>query len=513
MCGIWGIFGYEFPPIETIQKCIETLSARGPEYFTIQEIAGSIMGFTRLAINGLALRGNQPISAHGWTIICNGEIYNYKELASKWDIDLPENCSDCEILPYLFSRLNPTEIFRALDGVFAIMAINEESNKIIIGRDPYGVRPLFIANEKNFNVISSEIKGLVTISGNIHVFEPGTWKEYYGNKLINSQKYHHIPWIKNPVCDSMETSKYLLKTSFEKAIEKRLLSERPIGALLSGGLDSSLVCAVLSKFLRVRGKPLHTFSIGMAGSTDLKCARIVADYIESRHHEIIMTKQDFFDAIPEVIRSIESYDTTTVRASVGNWLIAKYIRENTDIKVVFNGDGSDEIGGGYLYFARAPSDEEFESEIERLLKDIHMFDVLRSDRCMAAHGLEPRTPFLDKQFVSIWRSIPTNYLRDVEEKYILRASFIGYLPREILWRKKEAFSDGVSSAEEPWHASINKYAIEKGYQSEKDMYKQIFIQNYGVKCLHVIPYMWMPKWSPETSDPSARTLSIYKEHR
>jgi len=503
MCGIWGIFGFQLPNKDIIQKCVETLIPRGPEFFSIKEFTNVILGFTRLSINGLSEIGNQPIVRNNIVVVCNGEIYNYKELAETWKIDLPENCSDCEILPYLFSKLNPTEVFRSLDGVFSIIVYNILTGQIIIGRDPYGVRPLFIGNKsKSYFAVSSELKGLIDICDDITPFEPGTWLS--NDKII---KYHNIPWIKNPILDDKIIARYLLRNAFDNAIRKRLLSERPIGALLSGGLDSSLVCANLVKYT----DKLNTFSIGMKGSTDLKCAKLVAEHIKSTHHEIILSKEQFFEAIPQVIRAIESYDITTVRASVGNWLVGKYIKENTNIKVVFNGDGSDEIGGGYLYFSRAPSNEEFESEIERLLNDIHMFDVLRSDRCMASHGLEARTPFLDKQFVNLWRSIPTKLLRTEPEKYILRSSFSeDILPSEILWRKKEAFSDGVSSMEEPWHASINKYAISKGYNSEKDMYKKIFISCFGEKRLSIIPYMWMPKWSPETNDPSARTLSLYK---
>ena len=501
MCGIWGIFGSQFPSKENIKKCIELLIPRGPEFISIEEFTNVILGFTRLGINGLSEIGNQPIIRNNIAVVCNGEIYNYKELATEWNIELPIGCSDCEILPYLFSKLNPTEVFRSLDGVFSIIVYNISTGEIIIGRDPYGVRPLFIGKTKDYFAVSSEIKALENICDEIKPFEPGTWLSQ--NKIT---KYHTIPWIKNPLLNEQIFARYSLKNAFEKAIKKRLLSERPIGALLSGGLDSSLVCTNLSKYT----DKLNTFSIGMKGSTDLKCARIVANHIKSIHHEIILTKEDFFKVIPEVIYAIESYDVTTVRASVGNWLIGKYIKENTDIKVVFNGDGSDEIGGGYLYFSRAPSDEEFESEIERLLTDIHMFDVLRSDRCMSSHGLEARTPFLDKEFVNVWRSIPTKFLRTNQEKYILRSSFsTDLLPSQILWRKKEAFSDGVSSIEEPWHASINKYAISQGYESEKDMYRKLFIGFFGEKCLSVIPYMWMPKWSPETTDPSARTLSIY----
>jgi asparagine synthase (glutamine-hydrolysing) len=237
-----------------------------------------------------------------------------------------------------------------------------------------------------------------------------------------------------------------------------------------------------------------------------------------------VTPDDFFRAIPEVIRDIESYDITTIRASVGNWMIAKYIREHSYAKVVFNGDGSDEVLGGYKYFERAPNNESFEDESARLLDEIHMFDVLRSDRCISSHGLEPRTPFLDKQFVEVARSISTIWRRWFEiEKWILRSAFEDdmLLPNEVLWRKKEAFSDGVSGPEKSWYEQIQEYVapvtqkwtLQTGKYSylrpktpEAFYYRELFHTYYGYECQYVIPHMWMPRWSPETSDPSARTI-------
>jgi len=539
MCGIWAIFGTNLPSAADISACLQKLSPRGPEYMATQNFGSVILGFTRLAINGLSPRGHQPLISNGIAVVCNGEIYNYKELAQRWNIPLPEGSSDCEVLPTLFANLEPTEVCRALDGVFALVVVDTVKQTITVARDPYGVRPLFIGRSNGFHAFSSEIKALTPICSDIQAFPPGSWYRFTLPQPgsvdvdVSAFGYHQTPWLKNPLCEDENTAKIALRHAFERAVKKRLMSERPMGALLSGGLDSSLVCGVASQLLRAQGKSLTTFSIGMPGSTDLKYARTVADKIMSKHHEITLTPEDFYNAIPEVIKAAETYDITSVRASVGNWLVGKYIRENTDIKVVFNGDGSDEIGGGYLYFYRAPSDEEFEAESARLLKDIYAFDVLRSDRSMAAHGLEARTPFLDKQLVGVWRSIATKFLRPTsnqKEKYILRAAFndADILPQDVLWRKKEAFSDGVSATEEPWHASINrfaqaqipncteelanaatKYPFNTPKTPEALLYRRLFEQYYGEKVVNVIPYMWMPKWSPETTDPSARTLSLY----
>ena len=249
---------------------------------------------------------------------------------------------------------------------------------------------------------------------------------------------------------------------------------------------------------------------------------MVADHIGSIHHEIELTEDDFINAIPNVIRDIESNDTTTVRASVGNWLISKHIREGSEDKIVFNGDGSDEVAGGYLYFHYAPNPIEFDKECRRLLKDIHLFDVLRSDRSISNHGLEARTPFLDKNFVDTYFSIPT-FLRDHKynnkcEKYLIREAFkdLNLIPNEILFRTKEAFSDGVSTQKKAWFEIIQEYAcsalnIEDKKLAEQTYYDKIFNQYYGSKSsIHIMPYKWMPNFIDAT-DASARTLDVYSK--
>jgi asparagine synthase (glutamine-hydrolysing) len=300
-------------------------------------------------------------------------------------------------------------------------------------------------------------------------------------------------------------------------------------------VDSSLIAALVQRELKRLGKPpLKTFSIGMPGSTDLKYARLVADWIGSDHTEVLTTADHMFNVIPDVICDIESYDTTTVRASVGNWMVAREIKRQTDCKVVFNGDGSDEIFGSYLYFYRAPSDGAFEQESERLLEEISRYDVLRSDRSISSHGLEPRTPFLDKQFVAVARSLPTELRRPTKErceKWALRTAFEdeGLLPPEVLWRRKEAFSDGVSCTEKSWYQEIQE-RIELHGLVEKDWERKagrIFSEyeyciprtkeQFWYRTIYESMYrntgdywpFWMPKWSPGTTDPSARTLTLY----
>lgn len=514
MCGILCFHGKEQPDP---WRAIKTLEARGPERSIIHKINNVTMGFTRLAINGLNHGGMQPFSYKNMLGVCNGEIYNYKHLAKEHSIDLMTG-SDCEVLLPLFEILNkdPFAWARSLDGVFA--CIIYDGDTLYIARDPYGVRPLYYGADGKTFCVASEIKTLHGCTG-ITVFPPGYIGIYKNHELILT-KYHHIPYLKNPNYAAIGTGADAVRSALDTAVCKRMITDRPIAALLSGGLDSSLIAALVQRELLIKNKCLETFSIGFEGSPDLKYARMVAKYIGSKHHEIVCTPQQFFDAIPFVIRDIESCDITTVRASVGNWLVAKAVREKSDCKVVFNGDGSDEVFGSYLYFQNAPNDMAFELECDRLLKDIHHFDVLRSDRCISSHGLEPRTPFLDKEFVAVAKSIPTKYRK---EKLILRKAFENQktLPDEVLWRRKEAFSDGVSSETKSWYSEIQdrvppiappESVLELMYPHltprtpEAVYYREVYEHYYGVP---ITPYFWMPKWTNAT-DPSARTLKNYQ---
>lgn len=525
MCGIWACIGR---PIQNGETCVSKLRNRGPEsqrFLTKHRIQ---LGFARLAINGLSEAGMQPMRFNDTMWICNGEIYNYKSLAQRHSITLTGQ-SDCEILGPLFSKQSDvTSFFRSLDGVFATVMIDVKQNIAIVGRDPYGIRPLFMAISTSRIVFSSELKGLPNEKfGIVAAFPPGHYSVINLETLkYTLVKYTVLPFVKNPEYSDEERMFTAIRLALTAAVKKRMMTERPVSALLSGGLDSSLICALVQSELKKNDlPPLQTFSIGFEGSEDLKHARQVATHIGSKHTEIIMTPDEFFDSIPAVIRDIESFDITTVRASVGNWLIAREILHRTNSKVVFNGDGSDELFGGYLYFHKCPSDEEFDVETERLLDNIHYFDVLRSDRCISSHGLEPRTPFLDKELVALVRTIPVKHLRPTKtkpEKWALRSAFenTNLLPSEILWRKKEAFSDGVSSSgklawfQECLIRSTNKLGTSKrtlySYlpptTDEAYYYRRLFESNYSNYATTVIPYFWMPKWSPETNDPSARTL-------
>jgi asparagine synthase (glutamine-hydrolysing) len=563
MCGIYCRIGCNRDPIN-VNPWVKQLEARGPEGTKIVDVTENVtFGFTRLAINGLTNAGMQPYSSGPITWVCNGEIYNSKQLEK--ELGLSNTGSDCECIGalYLRHRDDLVTFARALDGVFAIALYDAELNRLVVLRDPFGVRPLFVGYRPNMStslaninnmaipffkgtfdtfVFASELKAIVPYFEHVNSFQPGCIQTYDLNTLsiILDLKYHNVGWMTNPYYSpslplGFENAKTAIRYALEEAVEKRLLTERPIACLLSGGLDSSLIASLLQMNLKKRGLPsLKTFSIGFEGSSDLAHAQIVAKWIGSDHTEIKMTPDEFFDAIPTVIKAIESYDTTTVRASTGNYLVAKKIRELSDCKVVFNGDGSDELLGGYLYFNNAPNDQAFQAECERLLNDMHMYDVLRSDRSISANGLEARTPFLDKQFVSVVRSVHPVFLRPVKgkqcEKYILRAAFDDgiTLPEEVLWRRKEAFSDGVSTPEKAWFQEIQDRVkaivpedwIQKSILSysshmlpstpEEYYYRYLFTLSYGLAAIRVtVPYRWMPRWCPETNDPSARTLQVY----
>jgi asparagine synthase (glutamine-hydrolysing) len=544
MCGIWAILGFNEDAVPDARALLDRLAARGPEYTALLKIPATqlTLGFTRLAINGLTSAGHQPFHTDHMYVVCNGEIYNYRELAQRWNLELPEGTSDCAVIPALARRLSPTELCRTLDGVFAFVLYDRTTDSVLVARDPYGVRPLFHGTlGSGAHAWASEIKGLPKCCEVVEPFPPGTWARYNATtgELLEMQKYHAIPTTKLAIFSApvyRDEAKRALSTALVAAVKKRLLSDRPIGALVSGGVDSSLIAAIAARELARDGKRLHTFSIGMPGSTDLAYAEKVAKHINSIHHQIVVSPEDFIMAIRTVIIATETYDITSVRASVGNYLVGKYIKEHTDIKVVFNGDGSDEVGGGYLYFYAAPSDEEFEAESERLLSDIYMYDVLRSDRCMTAHGLEARTPFLDKGVVAAWRAIGTEFRRPRRadaagrgshmEKQILREAFEneGLLPLDVLWRKKEAFSDGVSATTDSWYLRCAAHAAESGITPEyiKTVtrgwhnppstpegfwYRRIFEEEFGVAATACIPYMWMPRWVAGATDPSARTLA------
>lgn len=559
MCGIFSILNNHYDST-LVKDNFNKGKKRGPENSKLVKINNVILGFHRLAINGYNdINSNQPFNVNNIHLICNGEIYNWKELYNIVNVK-PTSKSDCEIIIHLYKKYGIKQALQMLDGVFSFLLYDANEKKIFIARDTYGVRPLFIKEDFKQNpasfeemsaiCIASEIKQLVGLDqkNNIKQFTPGTYSVYNINDLFT------ICTIKEEVfskCLSFPTSfsdKFSekeinkacknIRTSLVSSVVKRIdNTQREVACLLSGGLDSSLIAALVNKHKKDNEK-LSTWSIGLEGSEDLKYARLVAKHIDSDHHEIVVTEEHFLSFIERVIYDIESYDTTTVRASMGNWLISKYIAENSNCKVVFNGDGSDEVCGGYMYFHLAPDSIEFDKECRKLLNNIHYFDVLRSDRSISSHGLEARTPFLDKSFVETYLSINPNMRNHVFmgkcEKYLLRRAFSGtdLLPNSVLWRTKEAFSDGVSSNKKSWFSilqdhiqnNIFKTTSNKMLNSQKIFYTfnepktleqlhyRMIFESYYPSQSHLIPSFWMPNYTNAT-DASARTLDIYKKHK
>ena len=568
MCGIFALLNSSHN-INVVNNEFMKGKSRGPEFSKLDySYLKMILGFHRLAINGLNEQSNQPLSINDIVLICNGEIYNYNKLYETMNIT-PLTGSDCEVIIHLYIKYGIEQTLIMLDGVFSFILydnrISEDlNNRLYVARDPYGVRPLyFLKNKKNtnnnftnnnFNTklygFASDLKCLeffynssLLFDANYHFsieqFKPGSYSIFNLSNRVSSEWdiiQENILYFTPTFSHIHLTNIYDFKEYFTKiadyltlAVNKRCLTtERPIACLLSGGLDSSLITALVSEYYKKNNyeQQLETYSIGLSGSEDLKYANIVANYIKSKHTEILVTEQEMFEAIPEVICAIESYDTTTIRASIGNYLLGKYISTHSNSKVIFNGDGSDELFGGYLYMNKCPDDIEFDRETRRLLKDIHLFDVQRSDKSISSNGLEPRTPFLDKTFVNYVLSIdPTirNHKNSGQcEKFLLRNAFSKnqILPDEILWRKKEAFSDGVSSHGRSLYQILQEQIAQKlnldentdiytpSIETEKYYYKKIF-DMYFPNCSHILPYFWMPKYTDAT-DPSARTLAFYE---
>ena len=514
MCGIFGIFNYSNSPKYT--NLDTNIKHRGPDCTKSLSFGNNQFVFHRLSINDLSVRANQPFEDDNNIWMCNGEIYNYIQLKNKYDITCKSD-SDCEIISQLYNILGICSFSNSLDGVFAIALYKKETNTLFLIRDMIGVRPLYYYKDDEVFAFSSEGKSLdfVNKKYNIKQLDPASYlcidlntRKMYTRKYLD---IHQIDINNNLTFDEC---RHNIHNLFISSIEKRLLSDRPIGCLLSGGLDSSLVASILNKLLKKQNKKLKTFSVGFEDSEDLKYAKKVSKYLDTDHYELILDYEETIKRIPELIEKIETYDVTTIRASIGMYLLSEYISKNHEEKVIFSGEGSDEIFGGYLYFHRSPTYTSFEDECKHLITNLHYFDVLRADRCTAAFGLELRVPFLDKEFVKYVVSIPGKIRKYSDlEKYILRTSFTGkYLPKEILMRKKEAFSDGVGGMKIPFYKHIQDYIlnhklVENNFnlsldEIEQIYYKETYFKHYTHK---PIPYYWMPKWI-NTSNPSARIL-------
>jgi asparagine synthase (glutamine-hydrolysing) len=558
MCGIWTLVNLMRNGVINIDKLFGdfwNLKNRGPDNSYFETYKNVLVGFHRLSIVNKSLSSNQPfmIRNKDTTIVCvcNGEIYNYRELIDEFNLEYSVN-SDCIVIPELYRefRDNLDEFFKLFNekvkGEFAfiLMEFNRynDLSRIIIGRDQVGIRPLYyhpIESDSPIMVFSSEIKGTNSLDVNIEEFPPGYIHNYeldgFGKIKLTEYNFKTI-YNTRPLYNV--TDKCLLsqvKYAVINSVKRRLQADRPIVFLLSGGVDSSLVAGVAARIL---GYPIRTFCCGMNDGTDLKYARKVASHIGSEHTEVFFTPNEGLAVIKDVIWATETWDTTTIRASVGQYLVSKYIGTNTDARVVLVGEGPDEVCSSYLFNWYAPNGLELHNAAINYVENIHYYDVKRSDRCIAMWGLEGRVPLLDPEFIKAYWSIPSEYrLPNYKgiEKWWLRKAFedTNILPDEVLWRKKEAFSDGISCKEKSWFQIIQEYIeplvldeemeiahIKYPYNSPKTKeayyYRKLFCEMFGYDRQTILPNYWQPKWDnngkeiSEYVDPSARMLDVYK---
>lgn len=521
MCSIMGFCGSD-ADYEVFKKCLECTASRGPDDSRIVDTGSGLLGFNRLAIMGLSPEGMQPFELDGSYCVCNGEIYGFKKQRDEL-VKLGysfKSGSDCEILLPLYFEYG-VGMFEKLDAEFALIIYDRKSGEYIAARDPIGIRPLYYGYLPSGEIaFASEPKCLVGLCGHILPFPPGHY--YKGGKFF---RYRDIAKVDKVCGDDLETVCTKIREKLIAGVEKRLVSDAKVGFLLSGGLDSSLVCAIAAK---KSDKPIRTFAIGMdKDAIDLKYAKQAAEYIGSEHTEVFMTKEQVIASLEEVIKILGTFDITTVRASMGMYLLCKWIHENTDIRVILTGEISDELFG-YKYTDFAPSAGAFQEEAVKRIRELHMYDVLRADRCISANSLEARVPFGDLDFVSYVMSVdPRKKLNTYGKgKYLLRHAFEGdYLLDEILWREKAAFSDAVGHSmvddlkeyaekfytDEEFETLKSKYTHAAPFTKESLLYREIFEKYYPGQAEMIVDF-WMPNksWAGcNVSDPSARVLSNY----
>ena len=522
MCSIMGICG-AVQDWAAFQKGFDRTLSRGPDESRVLEVGGGVLAFHRLAIMGLTEAGMQPFQLGKSAVVCNGEIYGFEKLRVELERKgyTFQSGSDCEVLLPLYREYS-TAMFSMLDAEFALILYDGEREEFVAARDPIGIRPLYYGyDEKGTILFASEPKNLVELCGKILPFPPGCY--YQGGQFHRFRDLSHG----TAVCrDDEDTACQKIHQKLVAGVEKRLVSDAKVGFLLSGGLDSSLVCAIAARKSKT---PIRTFAIGMEGDAiDLKYARQVADFIGSHHTEVFMTPKEVIDSLEEVIQLLGTYDITTIRASMGMYLVCKYIHQHTDIRVLLTGEISDELFG-YKYTDFAPSPEAFQKESEKRVRELHMYDVLRADRCISVNSLEARVPFGDLDFAEYVMSLDPALKMNTtgKGKYLLRRAFAegNYLPESILWREKAAFSDAVGHSmvdylkeyaeaqytDEQFAEGCKKYHHAQPFTKESLLYRDLFEKHYPGQG-EMIADFWMPNkdWEGcDVNDPSARVLSNY----
>ena len=523
MCSIIGYCGRP-ADLTAFQAGFARTVSRGPDDSRVIDVGQGILGFHRLSIMGLHPEGMQPFGLNGSWVVCNGEIYGFEKLKKELSKDYTFTSeSDCEVLLPMYEKYG-VGMFAKLDAEFACILYDGKQKKFIAARDPIGIRPLYYGYDGNGTILfASEPKNLVGLTDKILPFPPGHY--YCDGKFVC---YCDIAAVDHVLPDDLETVCANIHDKLVAGVKKRLVADAKVGFLLSGGLDSSLVCAISALVL---GKKIRTFAIGMdKDAIDLKYAREVADYIGADHTEVYMTRQQVLDTLEEVISLLGTYDITTIRASMGMYLCCKAIHERTDIRVLLTGEISDELFG-YKYTDFAPSPEAFQQEAKKRVDELYMYDVLRADRCISANSIEARVPFGDLDFVKYVMSIdPAMKVNTYDMgKYLLRHAFEKdhLLPDDILWRQKAAFSDAVGHSmvddlkayaetkytDAEFEEKRKKYDFAQPFTKESLLYREIFEKYYPGQAPMVKDF-WMPNksWKGcDVNDPSARVLSNYGE--
>ena len=550
MCGIVGAFELKENSEKLRSKVLEMsrrIRHRGPDWSGIHSSENAILAHERLGIVD-PTSGKQPIYSKDKKIIlaANGEIYNHRLLRKEIsDYDFSTG-SDCEVILALFKKKG-VDFIDDLNGIFAFAIYDENKDEYLIARDHMGIIPLYMGwDKKGTFFVASELKSLEGFCDKIELFPPGHYLSSKEGKLI---KWYKRDWENYDNVSNNSTEIDHLRNALSKAVKRQLMSDVPYGVLLSGGLDSSITSAVAKIYADKRIESndqkaawwptLHSFAVGLEGSPDLKAAKKVADYIGTVHHEIIFTIQEGIDAISDVIYHLETYDVTTIRASTPMFLMARVIK-SMGIKMVLSGEGSDEIFGGYLYFHKAPNDKEFHNETVRKLNKLHQYDCLRANKALAAWGIEGRVPFLDKEFMDVAMSInPKDKMISEQrmEKWVLRKAFEDLLPKEVAWRQKEQFSDGVGYSwidtlkemveneisDEIFTNASQKFPVNPPMNKEEYYYRNIFESHFpskaaaesvpsvpSVACSSPIALKWDASFQGK-NDPSGRAIVTHQE--
>jgi asparagine synthase (glutamine-hydrolysing) len=522
-------------------ECSRRQRHRGPDWSGVFVDDAAILVHERLAIVDPG-SGAQPLRSRdgALALAVNGEIYNHRELRETCDYDFTTG-SDCEVINALY-RGGDDDFVSALNGIFAFALWDGTARRYLIARDPIGVCPLYWGHDVHGRLcVASEMKALVGVCVDVAEFPPG---HVYDSASGALRRYYCKPWRDYAATRGRAVASADLRHAFERAVHRQLMTDVPYGVLLSGGLDSSLVAACAAHFARMRVEDndrseawwprLHSFAIGLEGSPDLAAARIAADALGTVHHGFVYTFEEGLDALPEVIRHLETYDVTTIRAATPMYLLARRIKA-MGVKMVLSGEGSDEIFGGYLYFHKAPSAEAFHEETVRKLDALHSYDCLRANKAMLAWGVEARVPFLDLEFIDVAMGMDAAHKMAGNgriEKAVLREAFDGALPREILWRQKEQFSDGVgygwidglkahaeaAISDREFAAAAARFPFNTPATKEACFYRRIFESHYpGDACAATVPggksiacsspaaLAWDPAFS-NAADPSGRAV-------